>query len=113
MRGFHGWTLTRFGGRGACAFRTPSGRAVDAWSLAWVFKHHPLRAFRLTQVTRERFTLELSGAPPDSVAALCERLAAALRNLGWDAPVVEARGEQGGAPVAKPLPFRCELEPSG
>ncbi|MBZ4377320.1 AMP-binding protein [Corallococcus sp. AS-1-6] len=117
--GFHGWTLTGFGGRGACAFHTPGGRAVDAWSLAWVFKHHPLRAFRLTQVALERFTLELSGAPADSVAALCERLTAALRNLGWAAPrveaalVMEARGAQGLAAPAKPLPFRCELPLQG
>ncbi|NBD09786.1 MULTISPECIES: AMP-binding protein [Corallococcus] len=111
--GFHGWTLTGFGGRGACAFLTPAGRAVDAWSLAWVFKHHPLRAFRLTQVSLERFTLELAGAPPDSVGSLCERLGAALRNLGWTAPVVEARGAEALAPAAKPLPFRSELSPPG
>jgi phenylacetate-CoA ligase len=111
--GFHGWTLTGFGGRGACVFHTPSGRAVDAWSLAWVFKHHPLRAFRLTQVAREHFTLELSGAPPGSVAALRERLTAALRNLGWSAPEVQVLGAEGLAPAAKPLPFRCELPPSG
>ncbi|MCY1032959.1 coenzyme synthetase [Corallococcus sp. BB11-1] len=109
--GFHGWTLTGFGGRGACAFHTPTGRSVDAWSLAWVFKHHPLRAFRLTQVSWEGFTLELTDAPPDSVGPLCERLSAALRNLGWAAPVVTARtwGAQAPPPAAKPLPFRSEL----
>ncbi|RKH23048.1 coenzyme synthetase [Corallococcus praedator] len=113
--GFHGWTLTGFGGRGACVFHTPTGRAVDAWSLAWVFKHHPLRAFRLTQVSLERFTLELAGAPADSVGPLRERLTAALRNLGWSAPVVdmEARGADALPPSAKPLPFRSELPPPG
>lgn len=110
--GFQGWTLTGFGGRGACTFHTPGGRAVDAWSLAWVFKHHPLRAFRLTQLSPEHFTLELAGAPPDGVAPLCERLTAALRNLGWAAPVVEAR--EGELPTsAKPLPFHSRLPPPG
>lgn len=106
--GFHGWTLEGFGGRGACHFLTPSGRAVDAWALAWVFKHHALRAFRLTQVETSRFELELAGASPDSVGALCERLTAALRNLGWPLAALAVRHVESAAlsTGAKPQPFR-------
>ncbi|MDY7232465.1 phenylacetate--CoA ligase family protein [Hyalangium rubrum] len=107
--GFQGWTLEGFGGRGACHFLTPAGRAVDAWQLAWVFKHHTLRAFRLTQVEPERFALELAGASEGDTGPLCERLTAALRNLGWERPRVDLRHV---APAvlgtgAKPLPFRA------
>ena len=106
--GFHGWTLEHFGGRGACHFVTPSGREVDAWALAWVFKHHALRVFRLTQVGGSRFRLELAGAPPSSMGPLRERLTAALRNLGWthvqlDVLAVEVSALSTGA---KPQPFR-------
>lgn len=106
--GFHGWTLEGFGGRGACHFLTPAGRAVDAWQLAWVFKHHALRAFRLTQVEVERFELELAGASNEEVRPLCARLVAALRNLGWAEPRVSSRHVEPAALAAgaKPLPFR-------
>jgi phenylacetate-CoA ligase len=107
--GFHGWTLEGFGGRGACHFLTPSGRAVDAWALAWVFKHHAPRAFRLTQVERSRFELEVAGAEEADVGPLCERLAAALRNLGWAEPLLEVRAVEPAALAsgAKPQPFRA------
>ncbi|WP_426756399.1 phenylacetate--CoA ligase family protein [Myxococcus sp. Y35] len=106
--GFQGWTLEHFGGRGACRFVTPSGREVDAWALAWVFKHHALRVFRLTQAGGSHFQLELAGAPLSSVGPLCERLTAALRNLGWtqvqlDVSTVETAALATGA---KPQPFR-------
>ncbi|WP_044890168.1 AMP-binding protein [Myxococcus hansupus] len=106
--GFHGWTLEHFGGRGACRFVTPSGREVDAWALAWVFKHHALRVFRLTQTGVSHFRLELAGAPSSSETPLRERLTAALRNLGWihvelDVQAVEASALATGA---KPQPFR-------
>lgn len=106
--GFHGWTLESFGGRGACHFLTPGERAVDAWQLAWVFKHHRLRSFRLTQVGAERFELELAGATDGEVGPLCERLTAALRNLGWAGPQVDVRHVEPAvlAMGAKPLPFR-------
>jgi phenylacetate-CoA ligase len=106
--GFHGWTLEGFGGRGACHFLTPSGRSVDAWALAWVFKHHALRAFRLTQVEHSRFVLELAGATQADVPPLCERLGAALRNLGWEAPGLDVRQVEPGGLVTgtKPQPFR-------
>jgi phenylacetate-CoA ligase len=106
--GFHGWTLEGFGGRGACHFLAPGGRAVDAWQLAWVFKHHALRAFRLTQVETGRFELELAGAAETEVDPLCERLTAALRNLGWAEPRVSVRHVEPSvlAAGAKPLPFR-------
>ncbi|MCP3063097.1 coenzyme synthetase [Myxococcus sp. K38C18041901] len=107
--GFHGWTLEGFGGRGACHFTTPSGRQVDAWALAWVFKHHTLRAFRLTQVEGTRFELELADARAQDVPALCERLLAALRNLGWrESPRIDVRAvsAESLATGTKPLPFR-------
>ncbi|MFP2961009.1 phenylacetate--CoA ligase family protein [Myxococcus sp. 1LA] len=106
--GFHGWTLEHFGGRGACHFVTPSGREVDAWALAWVFKHHALRVFRLTQVETSRFQLELAGASPSDVAPLSERLASALRNLGWMQPHVDVCHVDVSALATgtKPLPFR-------
>ncbi len=107
--GFHGWTLEGFGGRGACHFRTPSGRTVDAWALAWVFKHHALRAFRLTQVEPSRFELEVAGAAEADVGPLCERLTAALRNLGWSEPLLDVRSvvPEALATGAKPQPFRA------
>ncbi|TQF17182.1 coenzyme synthetase [Myxococcus llanfairpwllgwyngyllgogerychwyrndrobwllllantysiliogogogochensis] len=107
--GFHGWTLERFGGRGACHFTTPTGRTVDAWTLAWVFKHHALRAFRLTQLTPSSFELELAGADASEVTPLCERLVAALRNLGWSgSPRLDVRhvSAEDLATGTKPLPFR-------
>ncbi|MFP2923749.1 AMP-binding protein [Pyxidicoccus sp. 3LG] len=111
--GFHGWTLEGFGGRGACHFLTPSGRAVDAWALAWVFKHHALRAFRLTQVGTSHFELELAGAAESDAGPLGERLIAALRNLGWaevrlDVRFFEPKESSAGA---KPQPFRVRLPP--
>ncbi|AGC41659.1 hypothetical protein MYSTI_00301 [Myxococcus stipitatus DSM 14675] len=107
--GFHGWTLGQFSGRGACHYTLPSGRTVDAWALAWVFKHHALRAFRLTQVEPSRFELELAGAVDTDVAPLCERLTSALRNLGWSKPpqlLVRAVSEASLSSGSKPLPFR-------
>ncbi|WP_240360257.1 phenylacetate--CoA ligase family protein [Pyxidicoccus caerfyrddinensis] len=107
--GFHGWTLADFGGRGACHFLTPTGRSVDAWALAWVFKHHALRAFRLSQVERSRFTLELAGAAEADVGPLCERLTAALRNLGWLDPQLRVSHVEPAtlATGTKPQPFRA------
>jgi phenylacetate-CoA ligase len=81
---------------------------VDAWALAWVFKHHALRAFRLTQVERSRFQLELAGATEADVGPLCERLTAALRNLGWMELQLEVSHVEPPALAtgAKPQPFR-------
>ncbi|QQR44852.1 coenzyme synthetase [Myxococcus xanthus] len=106
--GFHGWTLEHFGGRGACHFVTPSGREVDAWALAWVFKHHALRGFRLTQVDVSHFQLELAGASHADVAPLRERLTGALRNLGWTQPRLDVCHVEVSALAVgtKPRPFR-------
>ncbi|MCE9668806.1 coenzyme synthetase [Myxococcus stipitatus] len=109
--GFHGWTLQDFGGRGACAFTTPSGRRVDAWALAWVFKHHALRAFRVTQLAPEHFELELVEAT--APGPLLERLEGALRNLGWPrAPRLEVRAVEADSLVTgtKPQPFRTRVD---
>lgn len=102
--GFQGWTLSGFEGRSACRFRAPDGREHDAWQLAWIFKHHPLRAFRLTQRATERFELELVGAP--DAEPLRERLDAALRRLGWARPEVTVRFVESLPAQAKPAPFR-------
>jgi phenylacetate-CoA ligase len=71
-----------------------------------VFKHHALRAFRLTQVDASRFELELAEA--SDVGPLCERLTVALRNLGWTEPVLAVRQVEAPALAsgAKPQPFR-------
>ncbi|MCP3099102.1 coenzyme synthetase [Myxococcus sp. K15C18031901] len=112
--GFQGWTLEGFGGRGACGFTTPTGRSVDAWALAWVFKHHALRAFRLTQLAPTHFELELVDATEPG--PLRERLTGALRNLGWsDAPRLDVRAVSGDSLVTgtKPLPFRTRIPREG
>ncbi len=82
--GFVGRSIVHFGGRRACVFVTPNGNEVDAWSLAFVFKHHPLDAFRLTQESAEHFSLELVGLPEIERARLIERLRAAMQHLGWE-----------------------------
>ncbi len=109
--GYRGWSITGFTGRRACAFAKPGGGQADAWQLAWLFKHYPLRGFRLTQCGRESFELELvaDGAALDTVD-LSERLRSSLRNLGWRRPRVRPRRvaalECSGE---KPEPFRCAL----
>jgi phenylacetate-CoA ligase len=99
--GFCGWTITGFAGRRACEYVTPAGARVDAWALAWVFKHHPLRAFRLTQTAPAAFLLELDG----DAAAVLPLLRAALVRLGWpeEVRVQLAPGPAGAA--LKPEPF--------
>ena len=56
--GYGGATIRGLTGRRACAFLAPGGREVDAWQLAWAFRHHPLDGFRLTQEGPEAFRLE-------------------------------------------------------
>jgi phenylacetate-CoA ligase len=106
--GHRGWTIASFEGRRACRFANPSGADVDAWQLAWIFKHHGLGEFRLTQRGASDFLLELaeSGFAEDSAASLVERLSSALRNLGWPEPAVERRlvASIAGA-GSKPRPF--------
>ena len=85
--GFSGWSILGFSGRERCFFRRPDGMKVDAWQLAWVFKHHSLRGFKLTQSALSLFHLLLVD-PPDGVD---ERLRGALVVLGWANPVIEVR----------------------
>ena len=60
---------------------------VDAWQLAWVFKHHSLRSFKLTQVAQASFELLLVDSP-DGVE---ERLRRALVVLGWGELDIQVR----------------------
>ena len=102
--GFAGSSIVGMSGRSACRFVRPDGARVDAWSLAWIFKHHALRAFQLTQVGPEHFTLALDA--PEIDAALVDRLRAALVTHGWHAPTIDvALGPISSQP--KPEPFVC------
>jgi phenylacetate-CoA ligase len=106
--GYRGVTITGFSGRRVCVFTRPDGQAVDAWQLAWLFKHYPLDRFRLTQRGPNDFLLELaaSGIACDT-EDLRVRLASALGNLGWPSPRLhlEVTAELASAGV-KPKPFR-------
>lgn len=102
--GFEGPSLTGFDGRRACLFERPDGGAVDAWQLAWLFKHQALRGFRLSQTAPACFRLELA-ASEDAMPAVAALVVAALERLGWTAPEVEL-GPLAPAPGEKPEPFR-------
>jgi phenylacetate-coenzyme A ligase PaaK-like adenylate-forming protein len=100
--GYRGRTIVGFRGRRACLFRTPSGDTVDAWRLAWVFRHHPLDGFRLTQEKPDAFRLETAG---EADRELVSRLAASLRSLGWSDPAIDVGPLARSASGAKPQPF--------
>jgi phenylacetate-CoA ligase len=111
--GFHGWSILGLTGRRACSFLTPAParREVDAWSLAWLFKHHALRSFQLTQTLPEAFTLRFEGDPA-ALAALATQLREALVRLGWPAETLrlDVRCEAGAtAAPLKPAPFAREF----
>ena len=103
--GFSGRSIEGFGGREAARFVRPDGEAVDAWALAPVFKHHPLRAFRLTQRGAARFALEVEGAGAEAREALGRAARSGLRALGWRAPALEVIGVARLDGGAKPRPF--------
>lgn len=104
--GQRGFSIVGLGGRSACEFWAPGGRSVDAWSLAWVFQHHPLDGFRLTQLDPERFRLETVGAPPDETGRLVARLRGTLAALGWPSPRIEhARVPRHALQSQKAIPF--------
>jgi phenylacetate-CoA ligase len=104
--GHRGFSIAGLLGRRACRFATPDGRTIDAWRLAWVFQHHPLDRFRLTQEAAERFRLETTGDAPEAAARLVERLGATLVALGWPSPRIEhARVAPECLAAAKPAPF--------
>jgi phenylacetate-CoA ligase len=105
--GYRGRSIVGFSGRRACLFTTPDGRSVDAWQLAWLFKHVPLSAFRLTQERPGEFLLEV----PDAAAArsLRPRLRAALGLLGWTRPRLRVRAGPCTDGPGKPEPFRSHL----
>lgn len=104
--GYRGFSIVALEGRRACRFVTPAGDRVDAWRLAWVFRRHPLDAFRLTQLRPESFRLESAGDPRGLAAGLVDRLRATLRALGWPTPRIEhARVAPEALRGAKPVPF--------
>jgi len=106
--GYRGWSVRDFEGRRRCHFVTPAGRSVDAWQLAWLFKHHPLGGFRLIQVAPAGFRLEIEAATPPP--GLRTHLHTALERLGWPRPAIAvAPGARLDAPGGKPEPFRCAL----
>lgn len=106
--GFRGTSILGFTGRRACFFVDPRGAPVDAWQLAWLFKHYTLDAFRLTQDGAASFHLEIRGSPTrEELDDLMDRLTTSLERLGWASPrvrldVVPAIDGR----TAKPEPFR-------
>jgi phenylacetate-CoA ligase len=110
--GRRGPSIVGFTGRRACAFETPRGESVDAWRLAWVFQHHTLDAFRLTQLSPARFRLETVGDAAVEAARLVGRLRATLVALGWPEPrIAHARVGREALAAAKPGPFSRKAGP--
>lgn len=103
--GFAGRSILKLDGRRACDFMRPDGSRIDAWSFAWVFKHHPLRSFRLVQRTPGTFLLELDAESIEP--ALLERLESALVASGWPAPQIDAV-RAAATRTTKHEPFHCE-----
>ena len=105
--GARGPSIEGFTGRRACSFVTPSGGAVDAWKLAFLFKYVPLADFRFTQRTVRSFQLEVVSGDRVETERLRGRLLEALRIEGWEkaeiridrVDAIEGRG-------TKPEPFR-------
>src|SRR6185503_464688 len=81
--GRRGRSIEGFSGRRECLFRTADGRRVDAWRLVWLFKHYPLRGFRLTQRGPSDFLLELLPRATLDGGDLVRRLEQARQQLGW------------------------------
>jgi phenylacetate-CoA ligase len=105
--GAHGPVIRGFSGRSACWFITPSGARVDAWQLAWIFKHTPLTSFRLTQIGARHFTLALTDA--GDVNELMARLTSALHTLGFDDAMIDLTPAEPAA--IKPAPFAVSWKP--
>ncbi len=105
--GYRGISIVDFIGRRACWLETPRGQRVDAWRLAWLFKHYPLSGFRLTQTTASRFELQLAAATAVDVGDLERRLRRALRVLGFDNVALGVtRVARLATEADKPEPFR-------
>ncbi|MFN7972233.1 MAG: coenzyme synthetase [Acidobacteriota bacterium] len=109
--GFSGQSILHFRGRSACAFVNPAGEAVDAWQLAFLWKHLPLRDVTLTQERAGAFHLRLGDrVDEDSLARLLDRLRRGLGKLGWDpGRVAIAVAFEAARPGAKPDAFRSEV----
>jgi phenylacetate-CoA ligase len=114
--GYRGWTIEAFSGRRACDFIRPDGQKVDAWGLSRLFKHRALDGFRLTQVERRIFRVELCAAQcaDGQDERLRQEVSDSLVRLGWDEPrvsveYVESLDARGG----KPRAFCCEVEGQG
>ncbi len=107
--GQNGWVIADFSGRHACWFTNPAGAQIDAWQLAWLFKHHALTDFRVTQDSTSQFTIELVGTAKPN---LQEHLYEALFRMGWVSPSLsfhtcEAIPRSG----SKASPFRTMVSP--
>jgi phenylacetate-CoA ligase len=103
--GYRGLSIVGFEGRRACHFVRPDGRRVDAWQLAWLFKQHALRGFRLTQTGPADFALALSAVERPDLDALAAQTRAALQALGWPHATVLATWRSGAHQQGKPEPF--------
>ncbi|MBT3218952.1 MAG: coenzyme synthetase [Proteobacteria bacterium] len=99
--GFSGWSIVEFSGREQCLFCRPDGEEVDAWQLAWVFKHHSLRSFKLVQTGSSNFELFLI----ETADGVVERLQRALVVLGWENPGIKVCMGPLGARGDKPRSF--------
>jgi len=108
-----GPSIVGLSGRESCRFVTPSGALVDAWQLAFLFKHHALAAFRFVQLAPSAFRLELDES--GDASALVAPVRAALARLGWSAPIRVDLGplDRSARDSAKPCPFVCALEGDG
>jgi len=109
--GYRGRSIVGLGGRSICTFVTPDGRRVDAWQLAWIFKHAALSEFRLTQTGPADFSLEVTPPHGDREPPLVARLGAALESLGWPLPRFIVRSASPGDAPTKPEPFRRSWAP--
>jgi len=106
--GTSGWVIPSFSGRHACWFINPRGEQVDAWQFAWLFKHHAVHTFRMTQESSSDFTIELLGS---GTTELHSHLVEALARKGWlDAAIRYVEGVAN-TPGNKPQPFVSRLSP--
>ena len=103
--GFHGWSIEGFEGRRACAFTTPDGATVDAWQLAFIFKHFGLGQFRLVQLAPQRFRLALDPEIQPGSDQLVDRLVRALALMGFPNATVERVALGSAGMASKPEPF--------
>lgn len=103
--GYVGFSIVGLEGRRACHFVRPDGARVDAWQLAWLFKQHPLRGFRLAQTGPADFALAVRAPERPDLDVLAQQTRAALQALGWPRATVVASWRAGADEQGKPEPF--------